>query len=276
MTGVVLADGVPVGKAGFHEVPDADGTVEVGYEIDPAYRRRGLARAALAVPADRAREAPEVTPGAGVGRPVEHLSLQLVRSRGFVAIGEEIDEEDGLEIVHALDVAARPTGSPDTRLVVLRGNSGSGKSTVARALQRERPRDLAWVGQDLLRREVLRARDVPGATAMDLVDPTARFALDRGLHVVVDGILGSWKYGAMLRCLRRDHVGRVGGVPLGRAARGDRAPARDQAGRRRLRRGRAAGVVQPRPLVPGLDEVVLGPEVTADAALARIRGDAGL
>ena len=248
----------------------------MGYAIDPAYRRRGLARAALAVLLDRAREAPEVTRVLASVGPWNVPSLRLVRARGFVAIGEEIDEEDGLEIVHALDVAARPTGSPDTRLVVLRGNSGSGKSTVARALQRERPRDLAWVSQDLLRREVLRARDVAGATAVDLVDATARFALDRGLHVVVDGILNSWKYGAMLRCLVRDHVGAstayLWDVPLEETVRRHATkPVADDFGEAELREW-----YHPRHLVPGLDEVVLGPEVTAEAALARIRGDAGL
>ena len=169
----------PRRQAGFHEAPHADGTVEVGYAIDPAYRLRGLARAALAVLLDRAREAPEVTQVLASVGPWNTPSLRLVRARGFVVIGEQEDEEDGLEIIHALDVTARPTGASDTRLVVLRGNSGSGKSTVARALQRLRPRDLAWVGQDLLRRDVLRAQDLPGTVTVDLIDATARLALDR-------------------------------------------------------------------------------------------------
>lgn len=40
------------------------------------------------------------------------------------------------------------TGSPDTRLVVLRGNSGSGKSTTARTLRERLGRGTAWVEQD--------------------------------------------------------------------------------------------------------------------------------
>jgi hypothetical protein len=38
-----------------------------------------------------------------------------------------------------------------TRLIVLRGNSGSGKSSVAKALVAACGRGVAWVGQDLIR-----------------------------------------------------------------------------------------------------------------------------
>ena len=275
VTGVVLDDGVPVGKAGFHEVPDADGTVEVGYEIDPAHRGRGLAKAALAFLLDRAREAPEVRRVLASVGPWNTVSLHLVRSRGFVVIGEEIDEEDGLELVHALDVTARPTGTPETRLVVLRGNSGSGKTTVARALQRGRDRDTAWVGQDLLRREVLRLRDEKGSPAIDLIDQTVRFALDRGRHVVLDGILGSTTYGAMLRCLRRDHVGSTSAYVW-------HLPFEETVRRHETKSGIGFGEAEmrawfnPAPLVPGLDETVLGPELSVDAAVKRIREETGL
>lgn len=46
-------------------------------------------------------------------------------------------------------------GSERTRLVVLRGNSGSGKSTVAKALRDSCGRGIAWVSQDLIRRTSL-------------------------------------------------------------------------------------------------------------------------
>ena len=49
-------------------------------------------------------------------------------------------------------------GSDETRLIVLRGNSGSGKSTVAKALREAYGRGVAWVSQDLIRRTILRER----------------------------------------------------------------------------------------------------------------------
>src|SRR5215469_16547178 len=52
-------------------------------------------------------------------------------------------------------------GSDQTRLIVLRGNSGSGKSTVAKALREVYGRGVAWVSQDLIRRIILKEKDQP-------------------------------------------------------------------------------------------------------------------
>src|SRR5687768_15026518 len=103
----------------------------------------------------------------------------------------------------------RPTGTPETRLIVIRGNSGSGKSTIARRLQRGHGRGCALVEQDYLRRIVLRERDLPGGIAPALIEQTVRFALDHGYHAVLEGILFRDKYGAMLTALRAAHQGRT-------------------------------------------------------------------
>lgn len=100
-----------------------------------------------------------------------------------------------------------PFGSTTTRLIVLRGNSGSGKSTAARELRRVYGRGLAWVEQDYLRRILLREHDLPGAPNIGLIDQTVRYALNHGFHVVLEGILYADHYSEMLRCLQRDHVG---------------------------------------------------------------------
>jgi len=105
-------------------------------------------------------------------------------------------------------VVAERTGSPDTVLVCIRGNSGSGKSSIARELRRRHGRGCALVEQDYLRRIVLRERDKPGGAAPALIEQTARFALDHGYHVVLEGILYSRHYRTMLTSLRDGHRGR--------------------------------------------------------------------
>ncbi|MFD3555833.1 AAA family ATPase [Streptomyces goshikiensis] len=98
-------------------------------------------------------------------------------------------------------------GSEHTRLVVVRGNSASGKSSVAAGIRDRFGRGVALVGQDNLRRIVLRERDVPGGANIGLIDTAARYALDAGYHVVVEGILYADRYGDMLAGLLDDHRG---------------------------------------------------------------------
>lgn len=93
-------------------------------------------------------------------------------------------------------------------LVVIRGNSASGKSAVAAMIRaRHAARDLAIVSQDALRRHVLRERDIAGGANINLLKLTARHAADAGFNVIVEGILRADHYGAMLAELISAHPG---------------------------------------------------------------------
>lgn len=92
--------------------------------------------------------------------------------------------------------------------MVLRGNSASGKSTMASALRNRYGRGIAIVAQDNLRRIVLRERDVPGGAYIGLVDTVARYALDNGHHTIIEGIFHAAHCAGMLTALREDHRGR--------------------------------------------------------------------
>jgi RimJ/RimL family protein N-acetyltransferase len=106
VTGVLVDDetGAVVGGAGFHAAPDGNGMVEAGYGVDPAYRRRGYARAALLHMIDRAREHPQVGVLRVTVSPDNTASLGLVAQLPFVEVGEQWDDEDGLETIFELDV----------------------------------------------------------------------------------------------------------------------------------------------------------------------------
>ncbi|MFJ4866811.1 MULTISPECIES: AAA family ATPase [unclassified Streptomyces] len=105
------------------------------------------------------------------------------------------------------------TGTEYTRLIVVRGNSASGKSSVAAGI-RARCSSVAVVGQDNMRRVVLGERDRPGAANIGLIDTVARYALNAGYHVVLEGILYSDRYGDMLARLMDDHRGTSHGYYL--------------------------------------------------------------
>ncbi|MEU3888725.1 kinase [Streptomyces sp. NPDC029041] len=167
-------------------------------------------------------------------------------------------------------------GTEQTRLVVLRGNSGAGKSSVAAGVRERFGRGLALVGQDNLRRVVLRERDRPGAANIGLIDLTARYALDAGYHVVVEGILYADRYGEMLTRLRADHRGPTHGyylhVPFEQTlVRHATKPIANEIGESRLR-----AWYRELDLLPGGVETVIGAESTLRQTVDRIMLETGL
>ncbi|PFG34301.1 GNAT family N-acetyltransferase [Sanguibacter antarcticus] len=107
ITRVILdvESGTAVGRAGFHGPPDDLGMLEVGYAVDPAWRRRGYARAALEALLDRAAREPSVSIVRATITPDNLASRALVARYGFVEVGEQWDDEDGLETIFEVPAA---------------------------------------------------------------------------------------------------------------------------------------------------------------------------
>jgi RimJ/RimL family protein N-acetyltransferase len=115
VTGVIWDEQrqVAVGRAGYHGPPDQSGMVEIGYAVDPAYRRRGYARAALEALLDRAAREPQVRTVRVSISPDNTASYSLAAQYGFAKAGEQWDEEDGLEIIYEV-AANRSEPGPGT------------------------------------------------------------------------------------------------------------------------------------------------------------------
>jgi RimJ/RimL family protein N-acetyltransferase len=113
VTGVIWDERqrVAVGRAGFHGPPDAEGMVEIGYAVDPRYRRQGYARAALESLLSRAAGEPGVRTVRVSIRPDNQPSYRLAMQYGFAKVGEQWDDEDGLEIVYEITAPAGPAHS---------------------------------------------------------------------------------------------------------------------------------------------------------------------
>ncbi|MGW6201730.1 hypothetical protein ACWF0M_36650 [Kribbella sp. NPDC055110] len=67
----------------------------------------------------------------------------------------------------------------DPRLIVIRGNSGSGKSSVVEAIRALYGRGIAYVEQDYVRRTVFQELAEPDGANIDLIGQMARYALAR-------------------------------------------------------------------------------------------------
>jgi len=93
----VLSDSTSIGKPGSNALgaPDA---VELGYSVEPKFRRQGLAEEAIRGMMDWARARSIFRFIVSVS-PSNPASLALAAKLGFSEITQVVDEEDGPEIV---------------------------------------------------------------------------------------------------------------------------------------------------------------------------------
>lgn len=83
------------------------------------------------------------------------------------------------------------------KLLVLRGPSGSGKSSVARAVRVDWKKPAALIEQDYLRRILLKEKDIPNGLNLKLIKINVLFALENSYDVIMEGIFDAGRYGAM-------------------------------------------------------------------------------
>ncbi len=110
---VLRAEGTMVGHVGFHEPPGVngparEGALEVGYTIFAPYRGRGLATEAVEALIRWAHDERGIRDFIASISPENAPSLAVVRKLGFVHIGEQWDEEDGLELVFERSLPDEP------------------------------------------------------------------------------------------------------------------------------------------------------------------------
>ena len=107
MARAALVDGQVVGHVGFHGPPDEAGMVEVAYSVDPLFALvRGHARRLLAAALAWAAEVPAVRTVRASISPDNVASLATIAPFGFTHVGDQWDDEDGLELLY--ERPARP------------------------------------------------------------------------------------------------------------------------------------------------------------------------
>lgn len=87
------------------------------------------------------------------------------------------------------------------KLIIIRGNSGSGKSTIAQKIQNYLGEEAMLIGQDEVRRHMLNVKDKPGNLSINLIETIAEYGIKHCNYVIIEGILNKQKYGTMLQNL---------------------------------------------------------------------------
>lgn len=77
----------------------------------------------------------------------------------------------------------------DSKIIILRGNSGSGKTTVANQLQKKLGRGTLLVSQDVIRREMLWVKDGENTEVVTLLNHLILYGKQHCQYVILEGIL---------------------------------------------------------------------------------------
>lgn len=93
------------------------------------------------------------------------------------------------------------------KLIVIRGQSGSGKSTIASALQAKAKNPLIVLEQDYFRFMYIKEfqSDVRRELMIDLIQSSAKIILNKGHNVLIEGIFSSPPYKGMFEKIVANH-----------------------------------------------------------------------
>ena len=94
-----------IGLINFHDRPDDQGVVELGYRVNARFRRRGFGREMALIMWDFAAFHPDVSMLRASVSPTNEPSLAIIKGAGFTHVGEQDDPDDGLEYIFDMTVA---------------------------------------------------------------------------------------------------------------------------------------------------------------------------
>ena len=90
------------------------------------------------------------------------------------------------------------------KIIIIRGNSGSGKTTVANELCNRLGADCMLLSQDVIRRDLLHTKDGENSVAIDLLKQLIIFGKAHSNIIVLEGILNSHWYKQLFDCIRKN------------------------------------------------------------------------
>ena len=75
------------------------------------------------------------------------------------------------------------------KLIIIRGNSGSGKTSVSKALQEKFGENTMFISQDMVRREILHTRDGADTKALPLMTELLKYGRLNSPVTILEGIM---------------------------------------------------------------------------------------
>lgn len=80
------------------------------------------------------------------------------------------------------------------KLIIIRGNSGSGKTSVSKALQEKFGENTMLISQDIIRREILHTKDGAGTKALPLMTKLLKYGRHNSRVTILEGIMDAEWY----------------------------------------------------------------------------------
>jgi RimJ/RimL family protein N-acetyltransferase len=94
-----------IGSAGFHNLPDENGMIEIGFGIDPTFQNRGYGKQLLHGMWNWVLKDQRVKTLRYTVSPTNVISKQIIQKLEFNLVGEQIDDVDGVEEIYELGAA---------------------------------------------------------------------------------------------------------------------------------------------------------------------------
>lgn len=99
---VLKSEQIIIASAGFHDGPDVNGMIEISFGVDKAYQGKGYGQELLHDMWGWVIENPQVKTLRYTVSPKNLISQHIIKKLGFNLVGEQIDEEDGLEEIYEM------------------------------------------------------------------------------------------------------------------------------------------------------------------------------
>ena len=101
---VLKSEQIIIASAGFHDGPDINGMIEIGFGVEKTYQGKGYGQELLHGMWGWVVNDPEIKTLRYTVSPDNLISQHIIKKLGFNLVGEQVDSIDGMEEIYELSV----------------------------------------------------------------------------------------------------------------------------------------------------------------------------